>query len=364
MFRVGERVGELTIIRFHETDYRGNIWELECDCGRHAYRSASALLSAQRHHRKPCCQMCHQELWSGINEDWRQKRRQSRLKGSLGSFDQYGSIWPWGTEESLTEQIRDDMAAELGFYPDEEDPLIENTTSYAGARTMSPQDIYFWRPDYRGFTGNVAWHYATVTHAQHRLDQSIAEAKIRDDRFRSKRKQREQEDKLRPPKRQPTKREWFSWLAAAPSAFADEASLVKLHLFQFIDGMSNVCDQSQWEYTARALVRLGTQALCRYNDTTMITQHGSTWVRFTITRNKLGTLVTPQTDQAREFIDTLIQAARRNGAPDSVIECVFQHCSRIAKKGWDRYVYVSRAKVRAAAAKERALKKQNDLFSK
>lgn len=119
-----QRFGELTVLyevarkkRTHAGHNRE--WMCRCDCGRKAIRTTTQLHLAKRNGSSPCCALCLRELRGGMVEEYK-----GRMKEVMQYWwEEYGTLYPHYVVESLTQDVRDDMAQAIGFYPDDVDPF-------------------------------------------------------------------------------------------------------------------------------------------------------------------------------------------------------------------------------------------------
>lgn len=115
---VGQRFGELVVERQVENDgvVRGRRWLCRCDCGGVAERSTYHLRVAVRRGHVPSCRTCLEEL----NRGRVLARRERRKEVYRDLWVETGALYSDWDISDLTEAIREDLAEELGFSPEEE----------------------------------------------------------------------------------------------------------------------------------------------------------------------------------------------------------------------------------------------------
>lgn len=109
----GRRFGLLTAVRVVEKGERGNVWLLQCDCGRFAKRSLTRLNQSTRDGHEPMCRECQFELFRGA----RVERRSSSGARWAWQFASTGLLYSENAEARYRDDIRSAIADRLGFHP-------------------------------------------------------------------------------------------------------------------------------------------------------------------------------------------------------------------------------------------------------
>ncbi|WP_394847341.1 hypothetical protein LZC95_07725 [Pendulispora brunnea] len=124
--KVGDRYGELTIIRLASVARAGRVWELECDCGGKALRTTHALTSSIRNGHVPMCAACARELRAGsfhAHHAAQLELLRARWQAGMG-------LYSAGDVERISEAVLADLEAEFGPVEEPVDPrdfLVDST---------------------------------------------------------------------------------------------------------------------------------------------------------------------------------------------------------------------------------------------
>lgn len=123
---VGQRFGDLTVIR-EDCRRDGNVvWLCECSCGGSALRTTARLRYAVKCGQVPCCRVCHEELMAGVREAgrrmWRERRARTRELYRI-LWDEHGTLYSGEATARLEAEIAGDLFAEFGVLADDPDVL-------------------------------------------------------------------------------------------------------------------------------------------------------------------------------------------------------------------------------------------------
>lgn len=109
----GVRFGSLVAVRVVSKAH-GNIWLCECDCGRHALRSAGHLRTCAKVGLSPACRECLEEQRRGTQIDRGQRIREIFAR----VYRRVGTLYPESSHIRLESLVRRDTEEFLGFSPD------------------------------------------------------------------------------------------------------------------------------------------------------------------------------------------------------------------------------------------------------